>query len=372
LEPVLDEVVAAQRRLGGLLRANRLIGGEATLTVVLYQIVSAACELVEAPHGELRVCLLAGEQETVIQVGAELAGPEDLTIEVKVRGVAAGVLRLSGHDLSATTAEDVELLGSLAATAGVAIDNARLIEDLRQRQDWLQASAEITRQLLNVDGEDPLRVIAHELQRVAAADAVNVALPVDGGQRISVKIATGAGADVMTGSSYPMAGTVSELVIERVQAILIDDMAEVPARTVHLAEVTDVGPLMVLPLVGVRRVRGVLIVGRLRGRRHFAAADLDMAAAFANQVAVALELDDARSDQERLSLFEDRDRIARDLHDHVIQRLFGVGLTVSSVASLATDVVARTRLDVAVQDIDETIREIRASIYRLHDRRSGG
>jgi signal transduction histidine kinase len=122
---------------------------------------------------------------------------------------------------------------------------------------------------------------------------------------------------------------------------------------------------MVLPLVGTQRVRGALIVARLEGRARFTAAELEMATTFANQAAVAVELADARADQQRMTLLEDRDRIGRDLHDHVIQRLFGVGLTVESIASGLSADPRGNRLAQAVTDIDATIRQIRTTIFQL-------
>jgi signal transduction histidine kinase len=122
---------------------------------------------------------------------------------------------------------------------------------------------------------------------------------------------------------------------------------------------------MVLPLGGQQRIRGVLIVARAYGRPRFSSADLDMATTFADHAAVALELADARADQQRVVLLEDRDRIARDLHDHVIQRLFGAGLSVEGVASGMPATPAAARLAEVVADIDDTIRQIRTSIFRL-------
>jgi signal transduction histidine kinase len=122
---------------------------------------------------------------------------------------------------------------------------------------------------------------------------------------------------------------------------------------------------MVLPLVGSRRVRGALVVGRLAGRPQFTPADLDMATTFANHAAVALELADARTAQEQVTLLEDRDRIARDLHDHVMQRLFGAGMTVESVAAGLEPDPRADRLGRVVREIDDTIRQIRTSIFQL-------
>ena len=403
-------VVAAQRRLRGLLRANRLIIGDLTLPVVLRRIVEAACELVDARYGALGVVAPGGGLEQFIQVGIDddtvaamgqlpegkgllgalIDDPQpirltDLALDprsvgfpaghpamhsflgvpIRVRGEVFGNIYLSGFDNEKVAAEDEELIASLAATAGVAIENARLFQEAHSRQEWLRASTEITRQLLASDGEEPLQVIARRLQQIADADAVNVVLPTPNGGRLMVEVATGAGADELRGLSYPLDRTVSWFVIDTGHPVLIPDMTLEHEYTVHLNEHIPLGPLMVLPLVGMARTRGALVVGRLRGRSLFTSADLEMATTFANHAALALELSDAHSDRERVALLEDRDRIARDLHDHVIQRLFGAGLTVESIASGLGDDVRAPRLSQVVDDIDETIRQIRTSIFRL-------
>jgi signal transduction histidine kinase len=169
----------------------------------------------------------------------------------------------------------------------------------------------------------------------------------------------------MTALSYPMAGTLSVHVLETGVAALVADMTDEQEYTVHLSEVIPVGALMALPLAGSHGTRGVLLVARLAGRPRFTDADLEMATTFANHAAIALELADARADQQRVVLLEDRDRIARDLHDHVIQRLFGAGLTVESVSSALRDSDNGERLAQVVGDIDDTIRQIRSSIFQL-------
>ena len=110
-----------------------------------------------------------------------------------------------------------------------------------------------------------------------------------------------------------------------------------PHDEVGLASVAsgalDVGPVLVVPLCGSTRVHGVLSVARLPGRPAFTADDLEMAAGFANQAAVAIELAAARAEQHRAAMLDERERIAADLHDHVIQRLFATGLSLQGVAS---------------------------------------
>jgi signal transduction histidine kinase len=155
------------------------------------------------------------------------------------------------------------------------------------------------------------------------------------------------------------------LAITSGRPVLIGNVDEQHDYQMHLSQVVSVGPVMVLPLVASQRVRGALVVGRLQGRRQFTEADLDIATTFANHAAVALELSDARTDQQRMALLEDRDRIARDLHDHVIQRLFAAGLTVQSVASALDGAGPSERLARVVEDVDATIRQIRTSIFQL-------
>ena len=124
---------------------------------------------------------------------------------------------------------------------------------------------------------------------------------------------------------------------------------------------------MALPLRGETGPRGAIVAGRIIPHAPFTEADLDMAETFAGQAAIALELSDARVDQQRLGVLEDRDRIAHDLHDHVIQRLFAAGLSLQSIASTTSDEDVAHRLTRTVDELDETIRQIRTTIFALQD-----
>ena len=132
-----------------------------------------------------------------------------------------------------------------------------------------------------------------------------------------------------------------------------------------VADAPDLGPLLVLPLLGSHRVHGVLTVGRLTGRPAFYAEDLQMASGFANQAALAIELAEARAEQQRALMFEERDRIAADLHDHVIQRLFATGLSLQGVAAALPAGPAAERITTAITDLDDTISQIRNTIFQL-------
>ncbi|MEP6600120.1 MAG: GAF domain-containing protein [Actinomycetota bacterium] len=405
-----EGVIATQGRLRGLLAANKLIIGDVALPIVLRHIVEAACQLVNARYGALGVLAPGGglqefihvgiDEETAARIGPLPEGkgllgaligdprpirlrvmsddvrsvgfPEHhppmasfLGVPVRVRDQVFGNLYLTEQTGGEFTADDEELVTALAATAGVAIENARLFEEAGRRQGWLQASTQITRQLLSAEGEEPLKLIARQTRQVADADIVTVVLPTASGQRLMVEVASGMKADELTGYTYPVQDTLAGLSFDSGRPVLVGDVTQDPKYRVHLSEVLSIGPVMVLPLIGTQRMRGALVVGRLLGRDRFDDADLAMATAFANHAAVALELADARADQQRVVLLEDRDRIARDLHDHVIQRLFAAGLTVQSVAAGLRDDARAERLERVVTGIDDTIRQIRTSIFQL-------
>jgi signal transduction histidine kinase len=397
-------------KLRGLLAANQAIIADLELPVVLRRIVEAACELVHArygalgvlgPDGSLAEFVHVGVPDDVVSsigqlpsgrglVGALVDDPNPirlrrisddprsvglppghpamtsfLGVPIRVRDTVFGNLYLTDAADGEFGAADEELVTALAATAGVAIENARLFERARSRQSWLQASARITRQLLAVEGEEPLRLIARQARELADADLVSVVLPTPDGRRLMVEVASGTNAAELTGFSYPVADTYAGETFKTGRPILLGDAGSDPARYVHLTEVLDVGPAMVLPLVGTQRMRGALVAGRARGRRRFDEADLDMATTFANHATVALELADARADQQRMLLLEDRDRIARDLHDHVIQQLFATGLSVQSIATSLSGDPRAERLERVVTGIDDTIRQIRTTIFEL-------
>lgn len=405
-----QDVIAAQSRLRGLLAANRMIIGDLALPVVLRRIIEAACQLARARYGALGVLAPDGGLEEFVYVGidnetAARIGPlpagkgllgaliddpspirlremsEDprsagfpvghppmtsfLGVPIRVRDAVFGNLYLTDAVGGEFSAEDEELVTALAATAGIAIENAHLFQESQRRQDWLQASTWITRQLLSAEGEEPLRLIARQVALNAAADIVTVVLPTANRERLMVEVASGTHAEDLTGYTYPIEASLAERVLTSGLPVLLDDATGDCGYHVHLSEVLTVGPVMALPLLGTHGSRGVLVAGRVPGRHRFDTTDLDMATTFANHAAVALELADSRADQQRMVLLEDHDRIARDLHDHVIQRLFAAGLTVQSVASGLDNGPHSARLDRVVSDIDETIRQIRTSIFGL-------
>jgi len=411
------EVIATQGRLRGLLRANQLITTDLTLPAVLRRIVEATRDLVGARYAALGVISPAGglaefvhtgmPADTVERIGhlpqgkgllgaliedphpirlLRIAGdprssgfPAEhppmnsfLGVPIRIRDEIFGNLYLAESTKGAFSAEDEELTTAIAATAAVAIDNARLYASARTRGEWLQASAAITRQLLADPGSDgatdPLRLIAEHTREIADADLVTVALPHDNaGDQLCVEVAVGVDAGHLTGTCLQVAGSLEGQVLRTAEPMRLPH----PDGATQLGSVApadlDVGPVLVLPLVGSRRVHGVLSAARVHGRTAFTAADLDMACSFANQGAVAIELAEARAEQQRAAMLDERDRIAADLHDHVIQRLFAAGLSLQSVAMGLGCSPATERVLATVADLDATIGQIRTTIFQLHD-----
>jgi signal transduction histidine kinase len=405
-----QDVVGDHERMRGLLTANTIIIGNLTLPVVLRRIVEAACQLVNARYGALGVLAPGGrELEAFIHVGMDDATaarighlpcgkgvlaaliddprpirlshisddprsvgfpdhhpPMDsfLGVPIRVRDDVFGNLYLSEARSGAFTADDEHVVAALAATAGIAIENARLFDQADRRQRWLTASMQITRQLLAADGEEPLALIARLARDIADAEIVSVVLPTADRSRLMVEVAAGEHADELTGYTYAYAGSLAGRAMDSGRPQTVDDATSQTVTPIHLTEVLPAGPVMALPLAGAARTRGALVIGRIVGRAVFDGSELDMATTFANHAAVALELADARADQQRVALLEDRDRIARDLHDHVIQRLFAAGLTLQGLAA-AGGGPAGDRLNHVVDEIDETIRQIRTTIFEL-------
>jgi signal transduction histidine kinase len=405
-----QDVRLAHERMRALLAANRMIIGNLNLPGVLRRVVEAACQLVNARYGALGVIAPSGnELQSFITVGIdeEAAGQIDhlptgkgllgaliadprpirlnhishdprsvgfpehhppmgafLGVPIAVRDSVFGNLYLTEPESGEFTADDEEVVLALAATAGVAIENARLFEQAEQRQEWLQASAEITTQLLSADGEEPLHVIARRARDIADADLVTVVLPVPGSDRLMVEVAASAYPVELAGYSFPAENTLSQQAIASGLPVMLDDASAEDDVYVHLSNVFPVGPVMTVPLSGSAGIRGALVVGRSVGAEPFDVTDLDMATSFANHATVALELADARTSEQRIVILEDRDRIARDLHDHVIQRLFAAGLTLDGLIATVPAEAGR-RLAGVVDEIDETIRQIRTSIFEL-------
>ena len=426
-----QEVMAAQGRLRGLLRANQLITGQLALPGLLRGIVEAAAELVGARYAALGVVsdqgtltefVHTGIPDDVVErighlpegkglLGALIEEPRPirltqirdhprstgfpphhppmcgfLGVPIRIRDEVFGNLYLTESTRGEFTAEDEELARALAATAAVAIENARLYEAARSRGEWMQASAAITRQLLSagpVDRFETLQLIADRCREITNAELVTLTLPTGQEGALRIEVAVGPLAGTLRGRRVPLEGSLSGQAYSSGRPLRLSDAEHHLEQHLHprpeevglptVPPLTDalagerLGPLLVLPMQGSDRVHGVISLGRRAGQPVFSADDLTMASGFAHQAAIAIELAEARAEQERAAMLDDRERIAADLHDHVIQRIFAASLTLQAVVAGAGPGRVSDRLQTLVDDMDTTISQIRTAIFQLQE-----
>jgi len=378
------QVLVGDVGLRALLAATRSVVEELSLPAVLKSLVTAATTITGARHAAFVVLGPDGMLEDLVHTGMsdeEVArlpalprGSSSSTtahgVPVRSRGVVLGTLHLTARAGGRTpSTEDDELVAALAAMAGSAIENARLYDDARRRQDWLQAAGEISRRLLSPGGDTTtvLQLVADTVGNLARADVVAVVLPTDDDpDSLEIRVVSGRDTEVLRRQRYPRTGTLDQTAMETGGGVLLDAVQD-QALHVHLTEAMSVGPVMALPLVSDGGPRGVIVVGRIEARPRFTQAELDLAGGFAAQAALALELADARADQQRLSVVEDRNRIARDLHDHVVQRLYATGLGLQSALTTHRDEPLKGLLERTVAELGETIRQVRTAIFALSD-----
>ncbi|WP_367135997.1 GAF domain-containing protein [Saccharothrix sp. HUAS TT1] len=363
------EVVVSQERLHRLLAAVVSLASDLSLPDVLRRIVESSCSLVGARYGALAVVgpnrqLLEftygeGHQPAAERGAATAFDPSEpgfLGVPVHVRGEVFGNLYLTDKEGGADfTRADQEVVVAVAAAAGIAIENARLYEQSRQREVWLRASNEVTNALLTgAPDRDALRLVAVRARLAADGAHALLALPDVQGELV-VRVVDGGlrGVDV--------SGEVDE-VFDTGRAKVLDGLPGLDDPT---------GPVVFAPLAAGERVLGVLMVARARDRRAFDASDVALVESFARQAALILEFTRVTGANRRLAVLEDRDRIARDLHDLVVQRLFGLGLGLQSMNGLVEQPVVAQRLADFVKEVDQTIREIRRTIFSLQEPPAG-
>ncbi len=293
-----------------------------------------------------------------------------LGVPIRIRDEVYGNLYLTEkRDGREFDEEDEAVLVALAAAAGVAIDNARLYDEARRQQRWLAASAEVTRSLLSgADVSEALALVTAKSLEMSGADLVALALPTPEGRQLQIEHAAGDGAAEAIGLVLPTGGSASGLVLSHGELLRVDDFSN-DQRVAQVArQHMKLGPTILVPLGAAGNVRGVLTAGRRPGAMPLAPAAVDMLVTFASQAGIALELAEHRRQAEQLAVFEDRDRIARDLHDLVIQRLYATGMSLQGATSLISSPEVAHRVSTAVDALDETIREIRTSIFALQAR----
>ncbi|WP_278235566.1 GAF domain-containing protein [Isoptericola sp. AK164] len=295
-----------------------------------------------------------------------------LGVPLRVRGRPFGNLYLTekrgGGEF---TARDEHLAEALASAASVAVENARLYSAARLRERWARGNHAISREI--AAGSSPqsvMDVVAQEAMSVAEADTAVLATRADDADQLVIRSVSGAGVDGLVGTTLPTQGTFAADAYISGQPVMTADAATDDRTTLAFRPVDIVGPLAAVPLGGPGQTIGVLSVGRRRHTPPFSSVVIDSLQAFAAQTAVALELAQRRLDGERLAVVRERNRIARDLHDLAIQRLYATGLSLQGVGRRLDEngpPADADRVGRAVDDLDETISLIRTTIRGLRD-----
>ena len=416
LQGRLQAVLTTRDRMRGLLEAVVAISSGLDLESTLRRIVETAIDLVDATYGALGVIGSGGRLAEFIPVGLTEAEIDDidhwpegrgllgllikdprplrladiaehaessgfpaghppmqsfLGVPVRVRDEVFGNLYLTNKRGGGDFTEDDEaILLALGAAAGVAVENARLYQAARRSQRWMQASAEVTTALLS--GVEPGEVLARITGRsreLSEADIAVLALPDEEGRMLTIAYADGEDAADVLGVVLPIGQSLSGRVLASGDPVTSADFAhDERAATSARAAMSQVGPAVLFPLGAPGSRRGVLTIGRRKGREPFPHAEAAFAAGFAAQAGVALELAASRAEAERLSVYQDRDRIARDLHDLVIQRLYATGMSLEGTMPMIGRPEVASRVSRAVDAMDETIKEIRGTIFALQAR----
>ncbi|MFE4828156.1 GAF domain-containing protein [Streptomyces sp. NPDC056672] len=419
LQVRIEAVRGTRDRVHSLLEAVLSVGRELDLPQVLRGIVEAAVVLVDAEYGALGV--IGGEQRLseFITVGiddelrsrigelpsghgllgelirhpeplrlAELGGHESssgfpanhppmrsfLGVPIRVRDEVFGNLYLTEkRSAREFDAEDQSVLSTLAVAAGVAIENARLYEEGRNREQWLTASAEVTNSLLSgAPRAQVLELIVERARQILSADLGLVAEPLAGTGDLRTALVVGQDAQIHRGPAPEVQDGFISAAFTSAEPVLSMNIATDERVIGSESRWAGMGPAVAVPLGTGDRVRGVLLLARTTGREPFARTQSAPLLGFAGQAALAMELAERRSDAEQIALLEDRDRIARDLHDLAIQRLFATGMTLQSAQKFDQHPGAAERIERAVNDLDDTIKIIRSTIFGLRVQRSGG
>ncbi|GAB3899625.1 hypothetical protein GCM10029964_085810 [Kibdelosporangium lantanae] len=294
-----------------------------------------------------------------------------LGVPVRVRGEVFGNLYLTekkgGNEF---TEDDQTVVIALAAAAGIAIENARLFEQTRRREAWLRASNDLTGALLaGQTAQGALRLVARSAAEVSRAQLVAVALPDDTGDHLTFEVVEADDLAELMDHQTAVAGSTLGEVFTTATPRIVDSLwnpsGASPIGWIGEAPVAlkELGSTVLVPLAAGQQVLGVLVIAKATGQTPFLEPDMQNKVTFAAQAALAIEFARAQEDRQRLAVFEDRDRIARDLHDQVIQRLFAIGLGLQGMTRLVVKPEVVTRVAGFVEDLDQTIREIRRSIF---------
>lgn len=405
---------ATPEGLRALLSATQAVVEESDLATVLRRIAQAATALVNAEFGALGV--IAPERDTLEEfiyvglsddeaaaighlptghglLGALIADPHPirlprmsddpravgfpahhppmesfLGVPVRVRGEVFGNLYLTNCRDGRFSEQDERLVESLATTAGFAVENARLLEQARTRERWMSAAAELSAALLSSPTTTAFDLIAGRVFDVPDIDKVTVLLADDTSTTLHVAAARGDDEDRLRAASLAADATCAAETVASGRATAYPREHSPGGDPTRVVEGEQAGPVVAAPLRTRSRLWGVVCAARTPDRRRFTATEVESIADFASRVTIALELAQAREEAQRSLLADDRRRIARDLHDHVIQQLFGTGLTLQAIAGGLPPGRDAEKLSESVAQLDDAISQIRTVVFALSHR----
>ncbi len=286
---------------------------------------------------------------------------------VKARGRVFGNIYLTREPGARDfTPEDEEALVVLASQAGVAVENARLYDEAQQRERRLEAVREIATAILaGIQPETILDLVAGRARELVGADLATLATPGLEPGTLVIDVADGEHAEELRGTVFPRDESVSGEVIASGEPVVLEDAAKDGRAFQPVVKLGEMGPAMFVPLIVRGSAFGTLAVANRAGGRLFGQEDLAFIQTFAGQAAVALEYGRAQRDLQRLAVMDDRERIAKELHDGVIQSLFAVGMGLQATSTISRDPDLQRRIESAVEEMDRVIRDLRNYIFGL-------
>jgi signal transduction histidine kinase len=399
-------------RKDALLEAGLTLASELSLPMVLQRIVDLAAQVTDARYGAIGVIGDGGELVEFVTTGLSakqrraigplprgrgilgllIREPRSMRIEklgdhpnsvgfpahhppmdsflgapVKAMGKVFGNIYLTEkRSARAFSEEDEKSLVVLATQAGVAIANATLYAQTHQRERWLDALRAITSDILSgSDADSVLAAIAEHARDLAGADSASILTTSSTPGQLVVAAAVGAHAGQVRGQSVPASRSISGEVMESGQPLVTEAAAAHGHAYQPIIRLGRVGPAIFVPLRVRGRATGTLMVANLKGGRQFNEETIRLVETFADQASVAIAYARAQTDVRRLELMEDRERIAKELHDGIIQSLFAVGMKLQSTALMSTSPETAARVESAVGELDRVIRDLRNYIFGL-------
>jgi two-component system, NarL family, sensor histidine kinase DevS len=264
------------------------------------------------------------------------------------------------------SADDEMSLVVLATQAGVAIANASLYEEMRVREHWLDSLHDITGEILGgTDADAVLPRIAEDARALANAETAFILSTTSVPGELTVAVAVGLHSAGIEGQTVPAGRSISGEVIRTGKSLLLEDASANRIAYAPIVSAARIGPAMVLPLRIRNQVGGALVVANQKGGKRFDERALRLVQTFADQASVAIEYGRSQADRRRLGVMEDRERIAKELHDGIIQSLFAVGMKLQSAALVSGSAEVSGRVEGAVTELDRVIRDLRNYIFGL-------